>query len=99
MMYCSGSIIIITSITLTLTMTIAIAGVPYDANINHQNHYHHKYPNHANDSLVTIQNNHHHNNTDHHHQGHDFQASSVIEIHCITSTRLIIHKIAILLLQ
>jgi hypothetical protein len=39
---------------------------PYDPAINHQHHYHHSYPGHLNDSLVTETNDHHHTNCEHH---------------------------------
>lgn len=46
--------------------------VPYDLHINHNNHYHHVYPGHAHDSLITILNHHLHNISDHHFNGHCF---------------------------
>lgn len=45
--------------------------IPYDPAVNHHPHYHHPYPGHLNDSLVTTPNNHHHNNNDNHHPAHD----------------------------
>ncbi len=53
--------------------------VQHDPNVNHQDHYHHPYPGHLNDSLVTIQNNHQHNNTDNHHPGHGIQHHHTLE--------------------
>ncbi len=37
--------------------------VQYDPTVDHHNHYHHTYPGHINDSLVTTGNNHHHTNS------------------------------------
>jgi len=44
--------------------------VPYDGSVNHDHHYHHPYPDHHNDSLITVHNTHHHDNGDGHHPGH-----------------------------
>lgn len=41
----------------------------YDPAVDHSHHYHHSYPGHSNDSLITTPNNHHHSNCDHH-SGH-----------------------------
>lgn len=43
----------------------------YDPTVNHHNHFHHPYPGHLNDSLVTTQNNHLHDNHSRHFRGHD----------------------------
>lgn len=43
----------------------------YDPNVNHQGHFHHPFPGHLNDSLVTTQNNHLHDNHSRHFRGHD----------------------------
>lgn len=45
--------------------------VPYDTTQDHSHHFHHSYPNHELDSLITTPNHHAHSNSDSHHPGHD----------------------------
>lgn len=58
--------------------------VPYDPAINHSHHYHHPYPGHLNDSLITVLNNHHHTNCEHHpghHICHHHTMDSLHHVH------------------
>lgn len=57
--------------------------IPYDPAINHAHHYHHPYPAHLNDSLVTTPNNHHHTNCDHHPGHHLCHHHSLDSLHTI----------------
>lgn len=59
----------------------------YDPHIDHTHHYHHHFPGHINDSLVTVHGNHSHDNVDHHYNGHDihdhFLADSLHHVHSL----------------
>lgn len=56
----------------------------YDPAINHSHHFHHPYPGHLNDSLVTTTNSHHHTTCDHHpghHICHHHTMDSLHHVH------------------
>jgi len=55
--------------------------VAYDPGINHHFHYHHPYPGHLNDSLVTTPNNHHHTDCAHHPGHHICHHHTIDSLH------------------
>ena len=51
----------------------------YDSHIDHAHHFHHVYPGHEHDSLVTTHNAHTDENSDHHYAGHDFHDHHILD--------------------
>jgi len=56
---------------------------PYDPAINHSHHYHHSYPGHLNDSLLTTPNDHHHTDCNHHPGHHICHHHTLDSLHTI----------------